>query len=266
MAGGWSSKMMRDAASQAGPFASQANALDRQMGGFKSDIERMMAKQTNPKALYSGAMNTLKSGIAEGNRAVSQMNKAVSDTDKFAVEDASSAAYAMARSTESQKKAAVGQAAGTYDKNQILEMSRAMDMEGSAQRQQVVTQIRSDYQRRKSDLQSQAAQMTAANAAYKAQASGQMAGFNQQLRGFEQDNIQNKMALQSAMNAAGELAKSYRQASYDIYNAGVLRAAELEMSGQTAYAQTLRDNPYSVVSWVQGLLSLEGMNAARTMA
>ena len=265
-AGRWSARMMADSAGQAGAFSGEADRLMRQSTGFKSDIERMMAKQTDPRALYSGAMNTLKSGMAEGDRAVSQMNKAASQMGQMAEQDASSAAYAMKRSTESQKQAAIGQAAGTYNKSQILELSQAMDQEGMAQRQQVVTQIRSDYSRRETDMKAQAAQLTAANANLKMQGANQMGSLNQQLRGFQQDNIQNRMAVQAAMNASSELARTYRQMASDIYNSGVLKAADLDMAGQNAMAQVIRQNPYSVVSWVQGLMSLQGANAASTVA
>jgi len=254
------------AAASARYMGDQAGGIDTANRQFAQDMQQRAGRPLDANEVYARGLGDINRSMAEGDRAMAGLTQARKNVGDMAEEDASSAAYAIKRNTESQKTAAMGQGGNTMSKDQLMELSRATDMDGAAQRQQVVTQIHSDYRKRMTEMDSTIAQMRQANANLKLQGAqmGQQAAT--MAHGMQQDNVRNRMAMEQVLQAGREMAMKYREIETNIYNSGLLQAANLHMSGRTALAQAIQQNPRSLVSWVQGLLSIQGAQAAQTMA
>jgi len=253
-------------AASAADLRARANQMDAVNQMFAQDMQQRAGRPLDANAIYARGLGDISKATAEGDKAMAGIKQSRKNIDAMSEEDASSAAYALKRNTESQKAAAMGQGGNTMSKDQLMELSRAMDMDGAAQRQQVVTQIHSDYRKRASEMDQMIAQMGQANANLKMQGAqmGQQAAMT--AHGMQQDDMKTRMAWEQVLQSGREMAMKYRDMASNIYNTGLLQSAELELQGRTALANAIRENPRSMISWVQGLLSIQGAQAAQRMA
>jgi hypothetical protein len=253
-------------AASAADLRARANQMDAVDQMFAQNMQQRAGRPLDANAIYARGLGDINKATAEGDRAMAGLTQARKNVGDMAEEDASSAAYAIKRNTESQKTAAMGQGGNTMSKDQLMEMSRAMDMDGAAQRQQTVTQIHSDYRRRATEMDGMIAQMQQANANLKMQGAqmGQQAALT--AHGMQQDDMKTRMAWEQVLQQGREMALKYREMASNIYNTGLLQSAELELQGRTALANAIRENPRSMTSWLQGLLAIQGAQAASRMA
>lgn len=230
-------------------FGSQAQALgDQQVDRIERSNAETRARQD---PLIDSAMDTQK--LAEWG-----MADAVNRFEDRAAQDASAVAEGIRRSMKTSLKMARsgmrpdGSSMTAEEQHAVMQ---EMEFETGRQVQAAITPLMSDYNRARASLDQSLASLRSQGAATRLQAAGQVAS-------TDQAGTQNLLAAQAGRRDMANLASSLSQAGAQLRQTALLTAVQLEAQGRMNLAQLVQQNPETIVSWFQGLLAMQGVDAA----
>ena len=175
-------------------------------------------------------------------------------------EDASAAAYAQARRTESSIARNIrenGAPSHPREVEAFVESARKM---GADVRQQIVAGIQSQARDRITQMSQTLAGMKIQGAGLKAQAAEIDNSRTNAYLGAKNQIANNKLQQEQLSMQTRQLATQVRQMNASIWSQAVMDRARFESEGRGNYAKMLE--PESIISWVQGIMGILGAEAA----
>lgn len=249
-----------------------------------SDVDRAMGGLRNVDEDVNKAYS-----MAEG--AVATMQDAIKEFEDRGAEDASTAAYALHKSVRTTRQQ-IESMRGAYPDEVIDSQLYALETETRAQTQAAITPILSSYNQAAASLKQslaglklnaagtylsgagikqQGAQLRLAGADTKMKAGAQKAAIasgtldgERAAAEMEMGGVAQRQEAFKQEQAMGQVRLASYEAIANLKNAAVLNAVNLEMSGYGKVAELTMQNPRSVTSWLQGLLSVYAARAAST--
>lgn len=228
-------------------------------------------------------------GLADG--AIATMQDAIAEFEDRGAQDASTAAYALHRSVKNTRQQ-IESMRGAYPDEVIDNQLYALETETRAQTQAAITPILSSYNQASATLKQalaglklnaagtylsgaqvkqQGTQLRMAGADMKLKAGAQKASIAESTLAGERSAAELEMGgvaqRQEAVKqeqAMGQVRLAAYEAMANMKQAAVLNAVNLEMSGFGKVAELTMQNPRSITSWLQGLLSIYAARAAST--
>lgn len=264
-----------------GQVSGNIDQLQQGIGGVQEGIRGRIGRLEEAGQRIGGLEGDVEEGYALADQAKAGYAKAMSEYKNMTVEQASSNAYAIRRSAQSQIKEI--QSSGLDQATQMA-LIQQVQTDVGAQVQQQTTGLLSSFNDNMMSFQKNLADLGMAGAGMRLQGA-QIKQAGEQLRlGVEgaigeaqgqllQGEAQKAQLEQLRSTMGTELAGQYIQAqtnlsqmweqaasfnamSSQITNAAVLSAANLEMEGLFGLAGLIQQNPESIVSWFNGLLQL----------
>lgn len=265
-------------------FRKGMDEADRITNQAVRDIDGAMGGLRNVDADVEKAYS-----MAEG--AVATMTDAINEFKDRGAEDASTAAYALHKSVRTTRQQ-IESMRGAYPDEVIDNQLYALETETRAQTQAAITPIMSSYNQAAASLkqslagiklnaagtylqgagikqQSSQLKLAGADAKMKAAAqkgaiaSGRLEG-ERSAAELEMGGVAQRQEAFKQEQAMGQVRLASYEAIANLKNAAVLNAVNLEMSGYGKVAELMMQNPRSVTSWLQGLLSIYAARAAST--
>jgi hypothetical protein len=265
-------------------FRREMGAASRSTDAAVRDVDKAMGGLKNVDADVNKAY-----GLAEG--AVATMQKAITEFEDRGAQDASTAAYALHKSVRSTRDQ-IESMRGAYPDEVIDNQLYALETETRAQTQAAITPILSSYNQAAASLKQalagvqlnaagtylqgagikqQGTQLRLAGADMKLKAAGQKGALAEaRLTGersaaeLEMGGVAQKQQAFKDQQAMGQVRLATYEAMANMKQAAVLNAVNLEMSGFGKVAELTMQNPRSITSWLQGLLSIYAARAAST--
>lgn len=261
---------------QGGSAMGQANAAQSQMLRRQADMLDAMAggqsHMLDPinKDMGTAADRAYRAGGGAGgtgrqvgqdvDQAVGGFQKQIGAEQQRGQEDASAAAYAQARRTESSIAQHIrenGAPSHPAEVESFIESARKM---GADETQQIVAGIQSQARDRITQMNQTLATMRLQGAGLKSQAAEVDQNRTNAYLGAKEQVANNKLQQEQLSMQTRQLATQVRQMNASIWSQAVMDRVRFEAEGRANYAQMLQ--PESIISWVQGIVGLMGAEAA----
>jgi len=264
------------------------DATHRGVEGYQQGLDRVSRDIGGVVPKLDQARGDVDKGYALGDQAVAGFEGAIKDYEDRTAQDASVVAAGIRRNAGSAMRMV---RSGIHPDGTPMtsgEQASAMaqiQREVGDQVQSAVTPIFSEYNRTKTQLQTTLAQLRTGNAQMRLSGAGvkdQLAETELKARWMQGDLEKAKLAgteLESQVGlAVGDqmlkaqagqremmnLSAGLHQTAANLEQTSLLESVRLEMQGRTQMAQFVQQNPRSVVSWFQSLLSLYSVRAGAT--
>lgn len=175
-------------------------------------------------------------------------------------EDASAAAYAQARRTESSIAQHIRENGAPTMPAEVESFVQSARKMGADETQQIVAGIQSQARDRITQMSQTLASMKIQGAGLKAQAAEIDNSRTNAYLGAKEQIATNKLQQEQLSMQTRQLATQVRQMNASIWSQAVMDRVRFEAEGRGNYAKMLE--PESIISWVQGIMGILGAEAA----
>lgn len=265
--------------------------MDRVHGAVDQYGQNLDEIKGGMKGMYTNlddARGDIEEGYQLADQAASQFEGAINEYEDRTAQDASVVAAGIRRNASTAMRMA---RSGVHPDGTPMtagEQAAAISQiqqDVDTQVQSAVTPIFSEYNRNKTQLQTALAQLRQGNAQLRmtgAGTKGQLADVELRGRGMEADIEKARLAgteleaqtglavgdqflkAQAGQREMMTLSAGLQQTAAQLEQTSLLESVKLELAGRTQLAQLVQQNPRSVVSWFQSLLSLYSVRAGAT--